>query len=71
MRGPVYIYSHMGFDLQTDMLPGLEHLFQEPCYKCRLQRFPGKHKLKHLLLWKGQSSFPLLSFSVNVPENGF
>lgn len=61
----------MGFDLQTDVLLGLERLFQEPCCKCRSQHFPGKHKLKHPLLWKGQSSLPLLPFSVSVPENGF
>lgn len=64
MRGPLYIYSRMGFDLQTDMLPGLERLFQEPCCKCHSQHFPGKHKLKHPLLWKGRSSFPLLFLSV-------
>lgn len=41
---------------------GLSICFQELWCKCGLQRFPGKHKVKHLLLWKGQSSFPLLSF---------
>lgn len=64
----------MGFDLQTDVLPCLECLLQEPCNKYRLQhfpestrKFPGFEKDKVIFL----CFFLYFTFSVSVQEMNF